>query len=49
VDIRTGQVIDLANFAPGIELLNADRGEQALRTFKVSVTSGNACVNIAAA
>ena len=32
-DIRTGQVVDWANFPPGIQLLNMVWGEKALRTF----------------
>lgn len=36
-DIRTGEVIDWANFPPGIQLLNVVRGEKALKTYKVSV------------
>lgn len=46
-DIRTGKVIDWANFPPGIQLLNAVRGEKALRTFEVSVESGDVQVNVA--
>ena len=45
-DIRTGKVIDWANFPPGIQLLNAVRGEKALRTFKVSVNAGDVQVDI---
>jgi nitrite reductase/ring-hydroxylating ferredoxin subunit len=47
-DIRTGKVIDWANFPPGIQLLNAVRGEKALRTFEVSVKGGDVQVNIPA-
>lgn len=36
-DIRTGEVIDWANFPPGIQLLNAVRGEKALKTYPVSI------------
>ena len=39
-DIRTGEVIDWANFPPGIQLLNVVRGEKALETYPVSVKSG---------
>jgi len=35
-DIRTGEVVDWANFPPGIQLLNAVRGEKALKTYKSS-------------
>jgi 3-phenylpropionate/trans-cinnamate dioxygenase ferredoxin subunit len=45
-DIRTGKVIDWANFPPGIQLLNAVRKEKALRTFEVSVKSGDVQVNV---
>jgi 3-phenylpropionate/trans-cinnamate dioxygenase ferredoxin subunit len=45
-DIRTGKVLDWANFPPGIQLLNAVRGEKALRTFAVSVDAGDVTVNI---
>jgi nitrite reductase/ring-hydroxylating ferredoxin subunit len=36
-DIRTGAVIDWANFPPGIQVLNIVRGEKALKTYKVKV------------
>ena len=39
-DIRTGEVIDWANFPPGIQLLNVVRSEKALKTYPVSVKSG---------
>jgi len=45
-DIRTGEVIDWANFPPGIQLLNALRGEKALKTYKVSVRDGEVHVRI---
>ena len=48
-DIRTGKVVDWANFPPGIQLLNAVRGEKALRTFQVSVDGGDVQVNVPAA
>ena len=48
-DIRTGEVIDWANFPPGIQLLNVVRGEKALRTFKVSVKAGNVRINMPSA
>lgn len=48
-DIRTGAVIEWANFPPGIQLLNAVRGEKALRSYKVSVKDGNLRVNIPSA
>jgi 3-phenylpropionate/trans-cinnamate dioxygenase ferredoxin component len=45
-DIRTGEVIDWANFPPGIQVLNVVRGEKALRTFKVTVKDGSVLVDI---
>ena len=39
-DIRTGKVVDWANFPPGVQLLNVLRGEKALKTFKVKVRDG---------
>jgi 3-phenylpropionate/trans-cinnamate dioxygenase ferredoxin subunit len=43
-DIRTGAVVRWANFPPGIQLLNAVRGEQALRTYPVAVKDGKVMV-----
>lgn len=43
-DIRTGEVCKWANFPPGIQLLNALRGEKALETYPVSVEDGNVVV-----
>jgi len=43
-DIRTGEVIEWANFPPGVQLLNAVRGEKALRTYPVSVVDGEVVV-----
>jgi len=45
-DIRTGEVIDWANFPPGIQLLNVVRGEKALKTYPVSVKSGKVRVKL---
>ena len=45
-DIRTGEVIDWANFPPGIQLLNVVRGEKALRTYKVTVSRGQVRVTV---
>lgn len=36
-DIRTGEVIEWANFPPGIQLLNVVRGEKALKTYPVVI------------
>jgi 3-phenylpropionate/trans-cinnamate dioxygenase ferredoxin subunit len=45
-DIRTGEVVDWANFPPGVQLLNAVRGEKALRTYPVSVVKGEVRVKL---
>lgn len=46
-DIRTGQVIDWANWPPGlVNLLNALRGPQALRTYPVRVAGNHIQVEI---
>lgn len=36
-DIRTGEVVDWANFPPGIQLLNVVRAEKPLKTWPVEV------------
>jgi 3-phenylpropionate/trans-cinnamate dioxygenase ferredoxin component len=45
-DIRTGKVIDWANFPPGIQLLNVVRGEKALKTYPVTVEHGEVRVKV---
>lgn len=45
-DIRTGEVIDWANFPPGIQVLNLIRGQKALKTYKVSVKAGAVRVKV---
>jgi 3-phenylpropionate/trans-cinnamate dioxygenase ferredoxin component len=45
-DIRTGAVIDWANFPPGIQVLNVVRGEKALKTYKVTVERGELRVEV---
>lgn len=45
-DIRTGAVLDWANFPPGIQLLNVVRGEKALQTYKVGIKAGQVRVNV---
>jgi 3-phenylpropionate/trans-cinnamate dioxygenase ferredoxin subunit len=45
-DIRTGEVVDWANFPPGIQLLNVVRSEKALRTYPVSVVKGEVRVKV---
>ena len=46
-DIKTGEVIDWANFPPGIQLLNVVRGEKALKTYPVTIKSGEVRVKLA--
>ena len=46
-DIKTGEVIDWANFPPGIQLLNIVRGEKALKTYPVSIKGDAVRVKIA--
>jgi 3-phenylpropionate/trans-cinnamate dioxygenase ferredoxin subunit len=43
-DIRSGEVIEWANFPPGVQLLNFVRGEKALRTFATKVDGGRVFV-----
>ncbi len=45
-DIRTGAVVDWANFPPGVQLLNVVRSEKALSTFEVRVEGDNVQVDI---
>lgn len=45
-DIRTGEVVDWANFPPGVQLLNAVRGEKALRTYPVTVVKGEVRIKL---
>ena len=45
-DIRTGEVVEWANFPPGIQLLNVVRSEKALKTYKVSVKDGEVRVHL---
>ena len=45
-DIRTGKVVDWANFPPGIQLLNIVRGEKALKTYDVKVAGGEVKVAV---
>lgn len=46
-DIRTGEVIDWANFPPGIQLMNVLRSEKALKSYPVSVKGTSVRVKIA--
>ncbi|MGQ0384889.1 MAG: Rieske (2Fe-2S) protein [Gammaproteobacteria bacterium] len=43
-DIATGSVVEWANFPPGIQLLNAVRGEKTLRTYPVKIKDGRIMV-----
>jgi 3-phenylpropionate/trans-cinnamate dioxygenase ferredoxin subunit len=45
-DIRSGRVIEWANFPPGVQLLNVLRSEKALKTYKVSVIKGDVRVTV---
>ena len=45
-DIRTGEVEEWANFPPGVQLLNAVRGEKNLQTWPVSEENGQLFVEI---
>lgn len=45
-DIRTGEVVEWANFPPGVQLLNAVRGEKALKTYPVQVEDGKVYVDV---
>lgn len=45
-DIKTGKVIDWANFPPGIQVLNIIRSKKKLKTYKVKVIKGKLFVKI---
>lgn len=45
-DIRSGEVVEWANFPPGIQLVNALRGEKALQTYPVTVEDGDLLVEV---
>jgi 3-phenylpropionate/trans-cinnamate dioxygenase ferredoxin subunit len=45
-DIKTGEVVEWANFPPGIQLLNVVRGEKALKTYPVVVENGEVKVRV---
>ena len=45
-DIKTGEVVDWANFPPGIQALNIVRGEKSLATYPVSVENGEVKIDI---
>ena len=45
-DVRTGEVIEWANFPIGVQLLNLVRKEKALKTFPVTVQEGKVFVEV---
>jgi len=45
-DIRSGKVVDWANFPPGVQLLDGVRGKKPLKTFPVSVAKGEVHVKL---
>ena len=45
-DVRTGAVLQWANFPPGIQLLNPVRNAQPLKTYRVQVRGGQVFVEI---
>ena len=45
-DIKSGKVIDWANFPPGIQLLNIVRKEKPLKTYPVNVKAGKLFVEV---
>lgn len=45
-DIRTGEVIEWANFPPGVQLLDALRSRKRLKTFEVKVVRGKLRVRL---
>lgn len=47
-DIRSGEVVEWANFPPGIQLLNSVRREKALQTYPVTVEDGRVIIDIQA-
>ena len=45
-DIKTGKVVEWANFPPGIQLLNVVRGKKALKTYKITHRKGKLYVSL---
>lgn len=45
-DIRSGEVVEWANFPPGVQVLNAVRGEKALKTYPVTLEEDNVVVEV---
>jgi 3-phenylpropionate/trans-cinnamate dioxygenase ferredoxin subunit len=46
-DIRSGDVVDWANFPPGIQVLNVIRGEKGLKTYRTRVSGSSVQVEVA--
>ena len=45
-DVRTGEVVEWANFPIGVQLLNLVRKEKALKTFPVTLQEGKVFVEV---
>jgi 3-phenylpropionate/trans-cinnamate dioxygenase ferredoxin component len=45
-DIKSGEVVDWANFPPGIQVFNIVRGEKALKTYKVELKGKDVRVRV---
>jgi len=46
-DIRTGAIVQWANFPPGIQLLNVVRDEKPLKTYPAHVREGQVFIEVA--
>ena len=44
--IKTGDVVEWANFPPGVQLLNGLRKEKSLKTYAVTVTGDDVSVEV---
>ncbi len=45
-DVRTGEVVQWANFPPGVQLLNFVRGEKSLKTYPVTLEASKVLVEV---
>lgn len=45
-DIRTGAVVNWANFPPGIQVMNIVRGEKSLKTYQTRIKDGQVQVRV---
>jgi 3-phenylpropionate/trans-cinnamate dioxygenase ferredoxin subunit len=45
-DVRSGEVVEWANFPPGVQLLNVVRQAKALKTYPVSIKDGSVRVRL---